>query len=330
MIRVFARRAGSALLLASLPTIYADATVRYHTDVQTAGLIPAAALDQALGGMRDMVLQIKGNKAYSSQGSLTSIVDLKTQKFTVIDAAHKRFATVPVSQYMQQAAAIAPAIPDQQKAALAAMKTNLESRNTGRTAAIQGIESEEHEFVLTISMGQPGGPSTGPAFMKMIIQMWTAKPEEVRRVPALQEIRNYTASASSTMNPVETIKQVLSGLPGMGESLGAVIKEASTSNAMTMRVHMEVVMPFLALMSQQAPPQAGGQPPPAGVDPNGQLPTGIDPNAPLMQMTQEVVGLSTDPLEESVFEIPGDYEKASLEEVMKGAVTTSTPPTFRQ
>ena len=95
----------------------ADATLRYHTDIQTAGAIgiPMSA-NAMLGGLRDMVVRIKGNKACSSQGNLTSIMDLMTQELTLVDAANKRFASVPASQYAEQAKAAIPAMPEQARA----------------------------------------------------------------------------------------------------------------------------------------------------------------------------------------------------------------------
>jgi hypothetical protein len=307
------------LLVAIMPLaapLRADATLRYHTDIQTSAFLPAASLDQALGGIRDMVIRIKGNKAYSSQGNLSSIMDLMTQDLTLVDAAHKRFATVPASQYAEQVKTAVPAVPDQARAALASMKTNLESRLTGRTATIQGIEAEEHEFVLTMEMPLPGAPQFASPLMKMVMQVWTAKPEEAQRVPALQEFKNYMASANSAMNPAEMIKQVLSGLPGMSDNLGTMFAELTKNGAMSLRMHTELFMPFLAIMAQQLP----GQAPPAG----------LDPNAALIQMNQEVVELSTSPVDDSLFQVPADYEPASLEEILKGAVSAAALPQFKQ
>jgi hypothetical protein len=307
---------GFALLLASLaPLMRADATLRYHTDVKAAGAIEIAGpVDQMLGGMRDMVIQIKGNKAHSSQGKLTSIMDLKTQDLTLIDASNKRFATVPASQYAEQTKKALPAIPEQARSVFSSMKSNMESRSTGRTDTIQGIQAEEHEFVLTMDMALPGGPPTPAPFMKMVMQIWTAKPEEAQRVPALLEFKNYTASASS-LNPAETIKQLLGGMPGMGDSLAAMAAEMSKNGGLMLRTHTELFMPVLAMMSQQIPRQPGQAPLPV-----------LDPNAPLMQLNQEVVELSTTPLDDALFQVPADYQAASLEEILKAAVPTIPPP----
>jgi len=304
-----------AVVVLLAPLLRGDATLRYHTDVKTAAGVPGlpAGGGPDLAGVRDMVVRIKGNKAYSTQGNLTSIMDLTTQDMTLIDTVHKRFAKVSASQYAEQVKAAIPAMPTEARTALASMKTSVDTRSTGRTATIQGIQSEEHEFVLTMDL-PPGGPPQAGPLMKMLMQIWTAKREEAQRVPALQEFQNYTASATSTMNPMEMVKQVFSALPGLGDSFGSMIAEMSKSDSMSMRMHTEVTMPFLAAMAQQGVP----------------LPPGFDPSAPVIQMNQELVELSTDPVDGALFEIPQDYQPAALEEILKGAVAAAAEPQFKK
>ena len=314
------RLAGFALLLAALaPLTRADATVRYHTDIQLAsGTAVVASVYQALTDNRDMVIRIKGNKTYSEQGHLVSIMDLKTQDLTTVDSVNRRYATVPAGQYATQAKIAMPAVPEA-RAMLAAMKTNIESRSTGRTTTVQGIETEEREFVLTLDMAMPGMPSAGAPLMKITMQMWSPKPEEVQRVPALREFKNYVASATFAMNPAEMVKQLGAVIPGFGDSLGAMMADMTKDGAMTLRTHVEIMMPLLAIMTRQMPQEAGQPPPPQ-----------LDPNAPLMQMNQELVELSSDPLDDAMFEVPADYQAATLEEILKGAVSTPMPPQFKQ
>jgi len=300
-----------AVVVLLAPLLRGDATLRYHTDVKTAAGVPGlpAGGGPDLAGVRDMVVRIKGNKAYSTQGNLTSIMDLTTQDMTLIDTVHKRFAKVSASQYAEQVKAAIPTIPSEARTALASMKTSVDTRSTGRTATIQGIQAEEHEFVLTMDL-PPGGPPQAGPLMKMFMQIWTAKPEEAQRVPALQEFQNYTASATSSMNPMEMVRQVFSALPGLGDSLGSMVADMSKSGSMSMRVHTEVTMPFLAAMAQQGVP----------------LPPGFDASAPVIEMNQELTELSTDPIDGALFEIPQDFLPASLEEILKGAggVTASS------
>jgi hypothetical protein len=315
MISRFRRFSGFAAALAALsPCLWADATVKYHTDIQALqGTAVSVPLNQALGGLGDMVIRIKGNKAYTSQGSLASIMDLMTQELTLVDAPHKRFASAPASKYTEQMKAAVPAVPAQAREIFASMKSNLESRSTGRTEVIQGVQAEEREFVMTLDMAMPGGPPTPGPFMKIVMQVWSPKADEGQRVAALQELKNYTASATVAMNPAEMIKQIAGGLPGFGDNLAALVKESTANGGVALRTHMEIVMPFLALMSRQLPQQPG------------QPLSGLDPNAPLMQMTQEVVELSTDPIDDALFTVPAEYQPASLEEILNGMIPAARP-----
>ena len=313
--RQMTRYAGFVFLAAGLAgAARGDATLRYHTDVQTSAMIPSAPLD----GIRDVVVQIKGNHARSSLSNFLSIMDLKTRDVTIVDAFNKRFATVSAGQYAEQVKVPAPVVPEAARAMLASMKTSLESRATGRTETIQGIQTEEHEFVLNVEMAVPGGPPAGTPFLKMTLQIWTAKPEEVKRVPALNELKAYTESATSALNPAEMLKQVTAAIPGMGENLLSMIDEMSKQGGMALRTRTEVSMPFLALLSQQMPQQTGQA-----------LPPGMDPKAPLLQTTQELVEISTGELDEALFKVPAGYQPAPLDAILKGAATPP-PPQFKQ
>ena len=84
------------------PELRADVTVRYKSEFHT----------QAIPGTNPQnfvvppvsVIQIKGNKAYSNLGLHASLVDSTTQQVTLLDAAHKLFATVLMKDYATELA----------------------------------------------------------------------------------------------------------------------------------------------------------------------------------------------------------------------------------
>ena len=88
---------------------------------------------------------------------------------------------------------------------------------------------------------------------------------------------------------------------------------------MALRAHMEFSVPILAAMMQQMPPQAGVT-----------IPAGFDPAAPIIQMNQELVELSTAVLDDDIFAVPSGYLPVSMEEVLKGAASAPAPPQFKQ
>jgi hypothetical protein len=78
------------------------------------------------------------------------------------------------------------------------------------------------------------------------------------------------------------------------------------------------MMPFAGLMNQQGPQQAG------------QARSASDPNAPLMQMNQELIELSSDPIDDTVFQVPADYQQTSVEQILKAMVSAASPPQFKR
>jgi hypothetical protein len=314
------RIARTAVILASLAQFMrADATLRYHTELQlNNGTSVLSSALQAFRQNQDLSIRIKGNKAYSEAGHLAFIIDMKTQDMTTLDPMNKQYATVPASQYADQAKLVMPAVPEQARAMLAALKTSIESHDTGRTATILGIETEEREIVLTLDMPAAGLPAGSP-FMKMILQTWIAKPEEIQRSQVLQELKTYMASATSAMNPAEMVKQIGTLIPGFGDSLSGMIADMTKDGAVTLRTNMQVQMPLLAIMARQMPPLPGQTAQPE-----------LDPNAPLMGMSQELVELSGDPVDDAIFQLPADYQSVSLQQILQGAASVPTPPQFKQ
>ncbi len=264
-----------ALVLAALlaiPGLYADVTLRYKTEVK----LNPEAVDTAT----ETLLQFKNGKGFTSQGALTSIYDSGKGEIALLDREGKRYATLPNAQFQQEITAAMPQMPKEARAVLDSMKTHAESKATGRTATIQGIEAEEREITMTMEAGpMPNLPAPAGPMMRMVIHCWTAKAGEVMRNAAIREIAGYTRAAMSL-------------------AVGVC----------PMRAQFDLFMPMIGAMMKQAPP--------------GRSPFGpnFDPDAAFIQMSQEVAELSNGPVPDSVFEIPKDYQAASVAEIMKDIV----------
>ena len=77
-------------------------------------------------------------------------------------------------------------------------------------------------------------------------------------------------------------------------------------------------MPFLASMMKQMPPEA-----------RKRIPADFDPNAPLIQMTQELVELSSEPWTMRFLWSPRTIKWRLMEEILKSAIPAVAPP-FKQ
>ena len=107
------------------------------------------------------------------------------------------------------------------------------------------------------------------------------------------------------MNPAGAVDKMLKQMPGMGESLGKIMKEMEAAKATMLRSNMRMWMPALAAMMKQMPPDK---------NPFGDK---FDADAPFMEMTQEIAELSSATLAESVFAIPEGYQETTAAEMVR-------------
>jgi TonB family protein len=146
------------------------------------------------------------------------------------------------------------------------------------------------------------------------MQLWTAKPGEVLRVPAIRELAGYSLWSYATMNPIAGVETLMEELPGAANAFAPLTKEMR--GAQMLRVHIDMFMPAIAAAFERLP---------AGSNPLG---AGFDPNAPLLQIDQEAVELSSEPVSDSFFQVPEGYQEAAVSDLIKGMLAKSqTAPT---
>jgi len=306
-----------ALALWLAPELRADATIRYETEFKpTAVLQPF--MEQAMKTMQAgtgtaTTFRMKGNKGYTTAGNWIEIFDFVKGDVTVIDPAHKTFADLPLSQLADKMAGAMPQAAPQAMQALQqilqSMKTNVDSKMTGKTAEIQGVRAEEREVTFTMDMPMPAGKNqTGPSMnMRMVMHIWTATKEEALRVPAIRELTGYYAWQKYIMNPAGVFEKLAAKMPGMSNAIGPFLEEMSKNQAVMLRTRTEIYMPFLTVVAKQMAAQ-------------GQSFPAIDPDAPLLEMNQEVAELSSAPVDASLFEIPADYSSAAADDMIRDMV----------
>jgi hypothetical protein len=294
-------------LALTLSVAHADVTIRYKMEIKTNSALPA---QMARIMPQETVLRLKGGKGFSTSMGFNSIIDFTTKEITLLDTAGKRYAKLPYDQYGEEVARAMPEMPAEARAAMPSMKADISpTRVTGRTAVIQGVEAEEREIVVSVAgPAMPNMPS-GP-MVKLVIHLWSAKPGEVMRVPAIRELTGYSLWSYATMNPTAVMDKMMKQLPGLGGAFAPLMEEMQKGTTV-LRVHMDMFMPAMAAMLQRMP---------AGGNPSG---ASSDPNEPFMQMNQEVAELSAAPVPDSVFQIPEGYQEAPAADLIKTLLTKS-------
>jgi hypothetical protein len=306
-----------ALAVLAAPALRADVTIRYQSEFK-----PSAALQPLLGPFMkaaqagsEQSVRMKGSKAYTTAGNWIQIFDFVKEEVTLIDPAHKTFATLPVSQLADKMAGALPQpaatqTSDMQQA-LASIKSHVDSKATGKAAEIQGVQAEEREVTITLDLPMPASMNqTGPS-VRLVMHIWTAKKEEALRVPAIRELTGYQAWQKYVMNPAGMLDKMFGKMPGMSNTMGPMFDELYKNPSVILRMHMEMYMPLLAALARQ---KAG----------QGQAAPAIDPDAPFMEMNQEVAELSSAPVDASLFEIPKDYAAVAADEMIREMVKAQT------
>ena len=310
------RRTAVLTCLLLIPAaLCADVTLRYRVQYHLNATLPAAltqAMDTARLAPSEIMVQVSGGRSLTAQGAFNSISDLSTGKITLLDPIRQHFATVPISEFADDATVAIPKIPAAAQGMMASMKVTADSRATGRTAEIQGIQAEEREYVLSI--GMPMAPDAPPtAVVKMVMQIWTAKPEEMTRNPALREFVASGTQQKGGINPTELFQKLLAQFPGISDSLASLMKDLAATHSITLRMHSEMYMPVLAMLSQRMP------------EGNNPL-AGVDPNAAFMTMDQDIAELSTAPVDQSAFQIPDGYTAVPIADILAANIPKPTTP----
>ena len=159
-------------------------------------------------------------------------------------------------------------------------------------------------MVLSIEMPAGGEEQVLP-MMKMVMQIWTAKPEEALRLQAVRELTAYNLWTGSFMNPAGSLAKMFGSIPVVGKGLTSMFDDMAKNKALMLRTNMSIYSSFFAKLAQGVRKQ--GQP----------LPENYDPDAPFIQVKQEAAELSTASLEDSIFQVPGGYETVPMDDLMK-------------
>ena len=282
----------TAAFLMTLPAlVQADVTIRYTYEISSP---MASGLNQS----HPMVIYMKGNKGVTVMDSQTTIVDFSKQQITIIDGARKKYATIAAADYAAKMAAQTAAIMPDTKGIpgvadmLKTMKTTCDTTNSETPETIQGVQGIKHEVACTMTMTMPDSmkdvmPSMG---MKMVTRIWSASPGERVRVPGLWQLSGYELWQNYFMNPMGSMDKML---PGLTDSIKPMIDAMQKDQSAVLRSWTEISMNM---------PMPG-------------LPAG---DTPFMTMKEEMTGLSTELLDDSLFTVPADYSEEPFETVMSG------------
>jgi hypothetical protein len=244
-------------------------------------------------------VRIKGSRYASQVNDLNIISEPDGEKITLIDLQTKSYATGTLADLLGEMKGAATFPPQLQQMM---SSVQISSRKTGRTDVVEGVTVGEREITLSMKIPIPesaGGPSPE---MKMLMHIWSPLPGEIERVPALREIQTATAGAAGNPLLGQNMLQTFTSMFPMGDLVKKLSDEMSQDRSYPLRSEFEITMPGLAEMIGRTNPAGTSSPVPSG---------------PLFVMTMQVKELSTTPIDDSVFQIPGGYQPVPFPDLAK-------------
>jgi hypothetical protein len=302
-----------ALLLVACTSLYADVTMRMSWEMKINMAIPGAVPQLPF---KEFLTRIKGDRSYAAIGPIIAVTDLSTGKVTLMDPKTQRYAAIALADYVSKLSGASGQnmqnVPEEAKQMIAKTKFDIQSRDTGRTDRILGIDAFEREVVVNVSIPVPIPGQENGMQISLKLQVWKPKPAELERVPALRELVAYNERNKGLNDPGTMLRQLFGAMPGMGDNAGKVADEITKGGNVTLGMHMGVSMPGLAKMMEQARASGAAVP---------DLPAG---DKPLAEMNLDLKELSSDKVADEVFAIPAGFKEAPVEDVLKGMLAAFT------
>ncbi len=292
----------------------ADLTLRYTTEVMIGGTLPAAvatAMKQqmAVNVPKERVIRIKGDKTLSDIGTLTAVIDNSAAEITLIDSAIKKYARLSMADFAAALQSNIPAMPAAAQQLIQNMKFDVHTSVTGQVGMVSGIRADEHLTTMTMSMDLPGLPASPAPTMRMETHTWLASPDDLNRIPALRQYAVYAQRALSMVNSADALKEVFNQVPGFGDIMRKAMEEVTgNAGSLTVKTVEKVYIPLMAQLTQNQ------------ADPNSP----VIPDSPIIEMRTDLTTISSDAIDDSVFDVPADYEVVSVAEIVK-ALMPATP-----
>jgi hypothetical protein len=302
------RRCLSVILLC-LPLfpepVQADVTLRYESRVTVNPGLPAELREELAkifaGRLPPKYVQkFRNGKLYFSYGEDEAIVDFSKREITLLEGETRRYSIIPIEQYLREVVGDS-ALAAQTTEGGATLRSHSESIATGQTTVVSGVEAEERNILLTVDTSAATLP-----LVRVVIRVWNAKESEVRRVPALGEVAPYNIRISEVTNPVISLRPGFQQLPDLAEGFTSLAENFRPEDTV-MRLNVKVFVPSLAAVTRELRKLPGVATP---------LGEGFDPDAALVEITQELTGMSSEPIPDSVFEVPASYRAVTLGELL--------------
>jgi hypothetical protein len=276
---------------------------------------------------------VKGNRMVHGSQHQASVIDIDKETITEINFDKKQYTVMTFAQMKQMMEEMSQKMKSSPEAQRADVHFKVSAKDTGEKKMIAGFDT--HEVILTIEMEGTDTQTGNKGGMVMTSDMWMAP-----KVDGYNEIVEFHKRMGKKLDWTPGSMGMLGARPDMAKGMAELYKEGAKLNGtpvfevVKMGVHAEG-QPQAGQPAAQAPPQQQEQqaekPSLGGLlsgklggfgrkkksqdeaDSGGGAPQGGDASGALMEMTMEMSGFSSAPVDASKFEVPAGFKQVEPE-----------------
>jgi hypothetical protein len=313
-----------AIVLLTAATLPADFTYQ-ETSTITGGAVAsmmklAGVFSKSAREPIQSTVSVKGDRMMHRSKDHASVIDLNSQTITSIDYQKKTYSTMTFEEMKQQLEQMQQKMKKNDKAEVS---FKVQAKNTGNTKQINGLDCKE--MILTMTMEGTDKESGKTGSMVVTTDMWIAP-----GAPGYQQVRNFYRRMAEKMAWTPGGNMFMAS-PEAAKGMAEVYKEVSkldgvpVQQLISMGAEGQPGAPSQSQQPQMAKPTIGGilggriglrtkksssEAPPPQQQP--QTPSNNAPNS-LLEMTTELSGFSSAPVDDSQFAVPAGFKKVEPE-----------------
>ncbi len=309
-----------------LTGLTADVRIERQTQSKMMGVIGVFA--NMMGGQNAPKVQvsyIKGDYSRSESDGHATIIDLKKKRFILLDTRAKTYRVIPfedmkkqIESAQQELEKSSEKLEKKQEEALKRWEVLVETERPGKEQTIAGIPAEE--LVLKVTVKRKGAALADSGGLVITAEQWLAKEH-----PGLKEVEEFGKRLERELGETVDLEQMKAGFFAILAQRYPQITEGMKKLQEEVRKTGKVVLRTVTRIEAVAPKSGGEEESSSGQMPDlsklskmfGQLGKNmVEPEeekegvTPLMEITEEVKSISTQPLDDALFKIPADFKEA--------------------
>ncbi len=236
---------------------------------------------------------VKGNRMVHLSARQATITDLEKETITTVNFDQKTYYVrtfEQMKQMMEQASARMASGKAEADGKKPDVNFHMSMKDTGQKKKVAGFDA--HEVIMTLEMEGADKQSGSKGAMSITSEMWIAP-----KMPGYDEVRDFHRRMALKLNWTPGGGMPMMGRPEMTKGMAEIAKESAKLDG----------MPVVQVMKMGG----GASGMAAGDAAQG------DASASLMEMTTELTGFSSAPVDAAKFEVPDGFTQVEPQSMQR-------------